>query len=213
MCFPQRDADKSNVTRCCIQQPGASHTDKTCTMNTLTQEKLKCFHREFPWLDQYIPPNEISEIKVSRVNELLLHWTRICLNERFWVWTDNMYLLDGEGQLIAEVGKPLPGETLQARWWHKIVGYEPYFAETASNCLVRLGSKDQDVCFILYLSARPALFKTRRVVTIYKSPKGFTFKDWKKQLIQRQQNREKQLENEARRLVNQEMQEAETGEV
>lgn len=138
----------------------------------MTRSKIQAMFREFPFLRNFFNPENIYEIKISRVDEetLDLHPEDYDRVNPLWV-----KLLDEEGREVTTLGstKPIP---ICRKWYNPSTwkGRVSYW-ETVSDALLRLGEEAERVTYVLKASDSTSI---RSSICLYKSPKGFSIRKW-----------------------------------
>ncbi len=164
------------------------------------REKVYAFYEEFPWLEKYIEPEGIYSINVSRINHTFLNtYPRRWVDVNCFLHEEKVHFLDENGECLETVGRIPPKPDATFRWW-KIWKWfqrmDKIVEETPSGTLERMGNESSRVHFILFFSEHVAGCDSvypRRVI-IYKSPKGFTLKNWAEQIRLRAENKKNQQE-------------------
>lgn len=179
--------------------------------------KLNAFHREFPWLKQYLGQGQkITALKVERIdNELgARHLQSLrcyrCDPDPFIGYStpmswenERLLILGGDGSLLAQVGA-VP-YTPPTRWWRKSPKKRMVFdaLDTLEKALLRLDEQAKKAQLVLSVApsamAAPASNRLGESavneehigfdITVYKSPKGMNISEWLEQCVQNEQKK------------------------
>lgn len=159
---------------------------------TSHEAKIAVFMQEFPWLKDFMDPSLVLEAKVSRITQEVLDYRPIHEKgnaDEPRAEHTHMYLVNSHGISMAHVGYDTPEPDLTCRWKRRLFSKKPVITATASQALAKLGVLSGDIQFIVCLSPDAQFnYGSRRHLTIYKSPRGFTLNSWKEQLLQRAKN-------------------------
>ena len=175
--------------------------------------KLSAFHREFPWLKQYLGQGKkITALKVERVdNDLGARHLRALRSYRrdpdystsiSWEH-ERLLILDVDGSILAQVG--FVRYTPPARWWRKNPKECMVFdsSDTLEKALLRLNEQAEKARFVLSVApssmAAPASNRLGESavyekhigfdITVYKSSKGMSVPERLEQCVQSEQKK------------------------
>ena len=143
--------------------------------------KVAAFFEEFPFLSQHVSEEQISSVKVSRIDSEFLELKREVSGGGLWAGIGNILLLDRDGGMLAQVGldtNPPPCW----KFWDKNFWNRVSDEESVGEALLRI-SPD--------LSAKASLalrFFGERLV-LYKAPKKFTIQEWIKEQTQHEETK------------------------
>ncbi len=174
----------------------------------LDKAKVSQIRKEYPWIDSYVDPYHLLGAKISRITQELLdgrikwqHDSTGCISS-----SACMYFVGEDGGKLLKVGyiDPVPDPEFR-RWkfWKWMSRLPQPIDERPSEALIRMEEESGKVCFILQLV--PEENNNFFRIVIYKSPKGFTLRDWASQVEKRAlnalQQQKKSIEEKARELL------------
>lgn len=167
---------------------------------TQLEAHIEAFRKEFPWFLNYIDPERIESLKVSRVSDSLL--TSIPIK---YVWLDeypspdnHVFLVDAEGKPLAHVGYEdlRLDPTCRYRaytgllWWKKRDYGNGDLKERVSKAWHKLGHDMNNVKYVLSLNAKHCRHWRDQVfdVIVHKLPHGFNLDNWIEELQRKAEN-------------------------
>jgi hypothetical protein len=161
----------------------------------MTKSKIAAFFEEFSFLKNFFnkdlcfDQDSISEVHVSRVVEETMDEPggRIVFDlEGTASSGKRLILLDGQGKEVAEVGVMPTKKRWCLPWtWSG----RRHFYECTSQAMARIGDRANEVRMILKFKAgndgEHEYWRQCNSITILKSPKGFTVREWFEEIHRR----------------------------